>query len=42
MNQLKKMLTAESFIGKVDVSRFLLVNVFWVATLIDMPNDVEL
>ena len=36
------MLTAESFIGKVDVSRFLLVNCFWVATLIDMPEDEEL
>ena len=35
--QLKKMLTAESFVGKVDVSRVLLVNCFWVATLIDTP-----
>ena len=40
--QLKKMLTAESFIGKVDQSRFLLVNSFWVATLIDIPNDTDL
>jgi len=31
------MLKQESFIGKVDVSRDLLVNVFWIATLIDLP-----
>jgi len=36
------MLTQENFIGKVDVSRILLVNSFWVAALIDIPNDTEL
>ena len=40
--QLKRILTQESFIGKEDISRILLVNVFWIATLIDMPNDAEL
>ena len=33
--QLKKMLTSESFVGKVDISRLLLENAFWIATLID-------
>ena len=36
------MLTQESFTGKIDVSRQLLANCFWVATLIDLPADVEL
>jgi len=36
------MLTAERFVGKEDISRILLVNSFWIATLIDLPNDVEL
>ena len=35
--QLKKMLTSESFIGKIDISRILLLNAFWIATLIDQP-----
>lgn len=40
--QLKKMLTAENFIGKVEISRILLINCFWIATLVDMPHDTEL
>ena len=40
--QLKKMLTSERFIGKEDISRILLVNCFWISTLIDLPNDLEL
>ena len=32
----------ESFIGKEDISRILLVNSFWIATLIDMPNDEDM
>ena len=36
------MLSQESFIGKVDISRCLLMNVFWIATLIDLPQDAEL
>ena len=40
--QLKKMLETENFIGKIDISRFLLVNAFWIATLIDLPEDDEL
>ena len=32
----------ESFIGKEDISRILLVNVFWIATLIDLPGDAEM
>ena len=36
------MLTQESFTGKIDVSRQLLANCFWVATLIDSPEDIEL
>ena len=40
--QLKKMLSSQNFIGTVDISRFLLVNCFWVATLIDKPEDEEL
>ena len=37
VNQVKKMLSQESFVGKVDISRCLLMNVFWIATLIDLP-----
>lgn len=40
--QLKKMLTSQKFIGKEDISRLLLVNCFWVATLINLPDDGEL
>lgn len=40
--QLKKMLTSESFIGKIDISRILLLNAFWIATLIDQPSDSQL
>ena len=36
------MLSQESFVGKVDISRCLLMNVFWIATLIDLPQDAEL
>jgi len=39
--QLKKLLTSENFIGKIDISRCILVNAFWIATLIDLPDDVE-
>ena len=41
-NQLKKMLTSESFVGKIDISRILLLNAFWIATLINLPQDNEL
>lgn len=40
--QLKKMLTTESFIGRQEISRVLLINCFWAATIIDLPNDEEL
>jgi len=40
--QLKKMLKSENFIGKVDISRVLLVNAFWIATMINLPEDEEL
>ena len=40
--QLKRILMTESFIGKEDISRILLVNSFWIATLIDLPNDEEM
>mmetsp|Transcript_43627 Transcript_43627/g.57810 ORF Transcript_43627/g.57810 Transcript_43627/m.57810 type:complete len:83 (-) Transcript_43627:137-385(-) len=40
--QMKKMLTQESFIGKEDISRILLVNGFWISTLIDLPADEEM
>ena len=36
------MLTAENFLSKIDISRFMLVNCFWIATLIDLPDDEEL
>ena len=36
------MLKDEHFIGKIDISRHLLVNSFWIATLLDLPNDDEL
>jgi len=36
------MLTSERFIGKEDISRILLVNSFWISTLIDLPNDEQL
>ena len=36
------MLTSESFVGKVEISRFMLVNCFWIATLVDLPEDAEL
>ncbi len=36
------MLTAESFIGKIDISRILLLNAFWIATVIDLPADADL
>lgn len=36
------MLRDENFIGKIDISRVLLLNVFWIATLIDLPGDEEL
>lgn len=36
------MLRSENFIGKIDISRILLLNVFWIATLIDLPGDEEL
>ena len=39
---MKKMLTSESFVGKIDISRILLLNAFWIATLIDLPEDNEL
>ena len=40
--QLKKMLTHENFLQKMEISRFLLVNAPWIATLIDLPDDEEL
>ena len=42
MIQLKKMLSMQNFVGKIDISRILLVNCFWVATLIDLSEDEEL
>ena len=39
---MKKILTQESFISREDISRVLLVNAFWIATLIDLPGDEEL
>lgn len=40
--QLKKMLRSDNFVGKVDICRILLVNSFWIATMIDLPKDEEL
>ena len=35
--QMKKMLSAQKFIEREDISRQLLANCFWCAMLIDMP-----
>ena len=36
------MLKSENFVSKVDICRILLVNSFWIATMIDLPQDEEL
>ena len=42
LKQLKKILSSENFIGKVEMSRYLLEQAFKIAQMVNRPDDEEL
>ena len=42
VNQFIKIITEEKFIGKIEISRTLLQNCFWIATQIDLVDDTAI